>query len=165
MHATLALKDKHVVCVHCIVFNRTLCWTQGWLIHFILKVMKVSQSSLVSIAFDHPWWGSRFRVLFALHLFNVYKIGSLASCILNAWLMVLDPMVPLPWCFEVIMEWHSTYIPLGYPPFSLSYALLQYGVTAHQWLAPSHSWPAVSTLGRQVAGSSSSWSAGHWCIS
>ncbi|GMP93557.1 hypothetical protein CsSME_00043333 [Camellia sinensis var. sinensis] len=50
-------------------------------------------------------------------------------------------------------------------------SLLQNGDTAHQWPTVSHQWPArlhpwpaVPLFSRQMAGSSFSWPAGHWCI-
>ncbi|KAF5933486.1 hypothetical protein HYC85_029657 [Camellia sinensis] len=58
------------------------------------------------------------------------------------------------------MGWHSAYIPLGDPLFSLFYALLQLGVTAHQWPAVPYRWLAPpSFLAGSVPSLAGKWSA------
>lgn len=70
-----------------------------------------------------------------------------------------------PLMFQGDMGWHSAYISLGDPPFPLFCALLQLGVTAHQWPTASHCRPAPpSSLVGSGVGSNFSWLAGHWCI-
>lgn len=82
------------------------------------------------------------------------------SCILNAWLMVLDPMVPLPWCFEVI--WSGTVRTYPWETLSFLYPMLCCSMVS-QHTSGRHS----PIHGRQcllLAGSSSLWPASHWCI-
>ena len=65
-----------MLCVHCIVFNRTLYWTPGKLVHFILKVMK--WANLLGL---HCLWSHMIRrwswVLFLAYN-EVVLLGSLA---------------------------------------------------------------------------------------
>ena len=129
-------------CLLSIVFDQMLCWTQGRLVHFILEVMKWANHPRSPF----PLTSHDKEMVLVSYLSCIYWIctcwifGHHASrCVIDG----LGSDYASPLMFWDDMEWHSAYMPLGDPHFSLFCALLQLGVPAHQWPTVHHPWPVV----------------------
>ena len=106
----------NMFCVHCIVFNWTLYWTQGGLVHFILKVMKVSQSPLSPL----PLINHGKAMVLCVFVLCIYWICARWIIGHLAWKCLIDGFRSngvTPLMFWDDKEGHSTYMFLEKPPF------------------------------------------------